>query len=278
MKISVVIPSYNDKSDLERCLESLGDQSVSEMEIIVVDDGSADGTVEMLERLSASVPGISFYKQSHKGAGSARNLGAKKAGGDVLVFVDSDMVFDRDFLAKLVLPIRGGVKGTFSKEEFVSNWENIWARCWNINEGWQDKRRHPRNYPDTQPVFRAILKSEFDKVGGYTPGGYDDDWSLSAKLGYMSVNAPGAVFYHRNPSTLGEIFRHANWVSKRKYKYGYFGLLVAIIRVFLPVSIIVGILKSINFGVPQFIVFKVVYDLGIFFGLIEFLITGRGAK
>ena len=81
------------------------------------------------------------------------------------------MTFDKDFLKNLARPIEeGSVKGTFSKDEYVSNWENIWARCWSINEGWELKRRHPKNYPNHQPVFRAVLKSEFDRVGGFTPG------------------------------------------------------------------------------------------------------------
>lgn len=279
MKISVIIPTYNEKDVLEKCIESLGFESHPEFEIIVVDDGSTDGTFQILKNLKSSLHGFKFVKQNHKGTGAARNLGAKFTNGKILVFVDADMTFDKYFLAKLVGPIeRGKVKGTFSKEEFVSNWGNVWAKCWSTNEGWETKRRHPKHYPDSQPVFRAILKSEFDRVGGFTPGGYDDDWSLYKKLGYEAVNAEEAIFYHKNPSTLVEVFNHAKWVGKRNYKLGSLGYLVALVRASLPVSLVIGAIYSIRYSLPPFVVFKIFYDFGIFVGIIGMLLTGRRSK
>ena len=122
------------------------------------------------------------------------------------------------------------------------------------------------------------MKSEFDRVGGFTPGGYDDDWSLYKKLGYEAVNAPGAIFYHKNPSSFGEIFKHAKWVSKRKYKLGAVGYAVAIIRVLLPFSIIFGLYKGIRNNDLRFMIFKIVYDFGIFVGILEKLLYGKDYK
>lgn len=279
MKISIIIPTYNEITVLEKCIESLGFQIESDFEIIVVDDGSTDKTTEVLQNLQLTIKNFQFFEQKHEGAGAARNLGAKYAKGKILVFVDADMTFEKSFLSKLVEPIeKDRAKGTFSKEENVSNWENVWARCWNINEGWEIKRRHPKNYRDHQPVFRAILKDEFDRVGGFTPGGYDDDWSLSKKLGYEAINSPGAIFYHKNPYSLSEIFNHSKWVGKRKYKLGNFGYVIALIRVSIPVSLIVGIYKSLTNGSFHFLIFKLVYDFGIFIGIIEFLVSGKSFK
>jgi len=277
--ISVIIPTYNEEKVLSDCIESLGFQTLTDFEIIVVDDGSTDNTWQLLSEIRNSKFEIRKLRAKHVGAGAARNLGAGHANGEILVFVDADMTFDKNFLEKLTEPIRKSLaKGTFSKEEIVSNWDNPWSRCWNINEGWEEKRRHPKNFPDHQPVFRAILKSEFDKVGGFTPGGYDDDWSLSRKLGYEAVMAPGAVFYHKNPSSPGEIFNHAKWVGKRKYKFGIFGSFAGLIRASLPVSLIVGIYKSLLTLNLKFMIFKLVYDFGIFVGILEYIITKRGSK
>lgn len=279
MRVSVIIPSFNEKEVLEECIESLGEQSYSNFEIIVIDDGSTDGTLEILENLSKTLPNFKYAHQPHRGAGSARNLGAKTAKGEILVFVDADMTFDKNFLESLIHPIVvRDSKGTFSKEEVVENWGNIWAKCWSINEGWQEKRRHPSNYPNHQPVFRAILKSEFDRVGGFTPGGYDDDWSLSKKLRYEATNAPGAIFYHKNPSTLAETFNHAKWVGKRRYKLGAFGETIGLLRASLPISVIIGLYKSLVKANPSFIIFKIVYDFGIFVGIFEHILSGKQAK
>lgn len=279
MKVSVIIPTYNEKRVLEGCIESLGAQTLEDFEIIVVDDGSTDGTLGILKNLKKTLSYFKFAKQSHKGAGAARNMGVNLSKGEIFVFVDADMTFDKDFLKNLVAPIaKGETKGTFSKEEYVANWDSVWARCWNIQEGWEEKRRHPKNYPDHQPVFRAILKSEFERVGGFTPGGYNDDWSLYQKLGYEAVNAPGAVFYHKNPSNLGEIFAHAKWVGKRKYKFGLLGSAFVLLRSSLPVSTVAGIYKSVLSFSFSFLIFKIIYDFGIFVGILEFLFTGRGSK
>ncbi len=278
-KLSIIIPTYNEEKDLVKCLTSLDSQTYNDFEAIVVDDGSTDKTLEKLSNLALKNYEIKLLKQDHRGAGAARNFGAGKAVGEILVFVDADMTFDENFLKNLIAPIvQGKVKGTFSKDEFVSNWENLWARCWNINEGWEDKKRHPKNYPDTQPVFRAILKSEFEKVDGFTPGGYDDDWSLAKKLGYNAVVAPDSIFYHKNPSSLGEIFMHAKWVAKRKYKAGLLGYMVALLRSSIVTSLVVGIYKALAFLLLPFILFKIVYDFGVFVGIVNYLLTGRSSK
>jgi glycosyltransferase involved in cell wall biosynthesis len=279
MQLSVIIPTYNEKNVLPECLESLGNQTYTDFEIIVIDDRSNDTTEDVVRNLKSQISNLKFLVQSHKGAGVARNLGADSANGDILVFVDADMTFDKDFLINLVKPIENGdAKGTFSKEEYVSNWDNVWARCWNINEGWEAKHRHRPNYPDYQPVFRAVLKSEFVKVNGYTPGGYDDDWSLYGKLGYEATNAPGAIFYHKNPSGLAEVFRQAKWAGKRKYKFGLFGYLGGLVRASFPTSLIIGIFKSLKNKLLLFTLFKIVYDFGVFVGILDYLISGKSSK
>ena len=273
MKLSVIIPVYNEEDVIIDCLKSLSNQIYKDFEIIVVDDGSTDNSKFKSQNLK-------ILTQNHKGPGAARNLGAKHAKGDILVFVDADMTFDSKFLQELIEPILyAKAKGTFSKNEYVSNWRNRWARCWNINEGWESGRRHPKGYPDKQKVFRAILKSEFDKVGGFDPSrGYTDDWTLSERLGYEAEIASGAKFFHKNPEKLAEVFKHAHWVGKRRYKLGFLGYILALFRSSLPVSLVVGILKGLLNHMPDFIIFKVIYDFGIFSGILDYILTGRPMK
>lgn len=214
--VSVIIPVYNQKAALQQCLASLNTQTYTNFEIIVVDDGSDEEIKTNLKNIN-----LNILRQSHLGPGIARNLGAKKAKGQILAFADADMTFKHDYLDNLIKPIISKEsKGTFTKEEFVSNFDNPWARSWNLNMGIIDKRRIPENYHETSPVFRAILKSEFDKVGGFENIGYTDDWTLSRKLGYKADLAKGAICYHHNPGNAVEVFEQARWIGKNEFISG----------------------------------------------------------
>lgn len=262
--VSIVIPTYNEQRDIAKCLSSLFLQNYKSIEIIVVDDGSTDDTRSKIYDLGFKE--IKVFEQKHLGPAIARNLGASKAKGEILVFVDADMTFDKNFIEKLIEPIiEGKTIGTFSKEEYVSNGDNIWSRCWNINKNLPENKMHPDNYPDTQDVFRAILKSKFEEVGGFDSVGYNDDWTLSQKLGVQALNAPEAIFYHRNPDNLVEIWKHALWIGQRKYKSRF----LALIRVSFPMSLIVAIFKSIRYANSHFLIFKIVYDMAIFSAIIS---------
>ena len=269
MKISIIIPFYKNTKYLKKCLDSLSKQTRKDLEIILVNDGSqlAAGNWQLA---SGS---FKIFKQTHQGPAIARNLGASKARGSILIFVDADMTFDKDFIKDLAGPIeRNKTKGTFSKQEYVANWKNIWAKCWNYNSGLKDKRKIPLDYPDIAPVFRAILKKEFNRVKGFEPTGYADDWTLAKKLGYKAQAVERAAYYHYNPQNLCEVFYQAKWRSKRVYKLGVIGELWALFKSLLPFSILIGLYKSIKFKQPCFILFKIVFDFGTLIGLSEKLI------
>lgn len=273
-KVSVIIPSFNEEKNIEDCLKTILDQTYPNFEVILVDDGSSDKTVDIIQNYP-----VKLLKQSHQGPAKARNLGAKEAQGEILVFMDSDMTFEKNFLNDLVKPIiEGQYKGTFSKEEYISNWENIWARCWNYNQDWPKQRMIPEDYPDEGLDFRAILKLEFEKVSGFDDLGYTDTWSLARKLGYKPHSVKGAKYYHANPDNLMEVLRQSKWSAKRKYKYGFLGIFIALLRTFLPVSLSSSIYKSLKYKEPRFIFFKLVYDLGAFWGILEMVFFGKLTK
>ena len=208
--VSVVIPAYNEARVIARCLGSLLDQTHRPREIIVVDDGSTDGTRE----IARGFGGVTLLEQSHEGSGAARNRGADAATGDVLCFLDADMRFARDFLARLVTPIaQGEAIGTFHATEYVANPQERWARLWNLNQRLPITRKLPDDYPDRQAVFRAVCRDAFLRAGGFVAGGYDDDLSLAARLGTLAVAAPGAVCYHTNPTRPREVYGQARWIG-----------------------------------------------------------------
>ncbi|OGV94582.1 hypothetical protein A3A66_00990 [Microgenomates group bacterium RIFCSPLOWO2_01_FULL_46_13] len=275
MKISVIVPVHNEERFISACLTSLKQQSLS-VEIIVVDDGSKDRSVKRIKKIR----GIHLFSQSHLGAALARNRGAKHARGDILVFVDADMTFDKNFIKALVKPIvEGRTKGTFTKEERVANWSSVWARCFNFETvGNRDQRRVTGRQGDEANVFRAVLKTEFDRVGGFEATGYTDDWTLAKKLGYLAKAAPNAICYHTNPDSLAAVFRQARWIGKRRYRFGEVGRIIALGRASLPTSLFLGVVKAFTFRTPGFMVFKLVYDLGVVFGILSFWLTKSHAR
>ena len=103
MFISVVIPTYNRRSILEKCLQALEHQDpsgeIETYEVVVVDDGSSDGTPDWLRQNAARFPHVRLVEQQHGGPAEGRNRGVDHAKGDVIVFIDSDLVVTSSFLA-----------------------------------------------------------------------------------------------------------------------------------------------------------------------------------
>ncbi len=276
MKISVIIPVYNEEKTIKKCLDSLFEQTYLDFEVIVVDDGSTDGTAKVVSEINK--PNLQIIKQDHKGPAMARNLGVSQAKGEILVFVDADMTFDKRFLLELCEPIfKGRAMGTASHEEYVGNWQNTWARMWNYNQGISKDRMHKKNRKKDK-VFRAILTSEFKQVGGYDEGGYTDDYTLSRKLGYKAMVVKGARHYHDNPSSPKEVFSQARWAAKREYKFGSIGAWLVLIRYSPPFTKLLGLWGIFKYREPKYFIFKLIYNTAATIGVLEYNISRKGAK
>lgn len=89
-KVSVIIPVYNGEKYIRHAIQSVIDQTYPNLEILVVDDGSIDGTKDVVTN---SFPSILYLRQENKGAAAARNLGIKKSTGEYIAFLDSDDVW-----------------------------------------------------------------------------------------------------------------------------------------------------------------------------------------
>ena len=272
-QVSVILPVYNEARWICICLRSLQQQTGCTFEIIVVDDGSTDATPALLRQFAAYDSRIRVLHQNHRGPGAARNLAAAAARGTILAFCDGDMAFAPTYLAALIAPIlRGEAIGTFSKQEFVANWGNLWARCWNLNEGIASDRRHPDDWPDQHEVFRAVRRDRFIAAQGFTARGAGDDGTLASKLGALAEAAPGAICYHYNPASLGEAFRSARWYGRGRRVPATWRSIVLHTP---PVSLKRSLKRALRHRMPAFVLLKLVVDAGILTGLIEKRLTAR---
>ncbi len=103
MKLSIIIPAYNAEAYLPQCLDSILAQERQGCEVIVVDDGSTDGTAALLERY----PDVKVIHQENHGMSTARNRGLDEARGEYILFVDSDDLLTDGALATLVVEFSG---------------------------------------------------------------------------------------------------------------------------------------------------------------------------
>jgi len=100
-KVSVIVPVYNTQQYLDKCLTSLVDQTLDDIEIIVVNDGSPDDSEIIIKKYCKKYKNIKYYKKENGGLSSARNFGVEKATGVYIGFVDSDDYVELDMYEKL---------------------------------------------------------------------------------------------------------------------------------------------------------------------------------
>ena len=273
--VSVIIAAYNEERFIMHWLSSIFDQTLRPQEIIVVDDGSSDRTWEILQNISKINTAIKIYHKSHLEQATARNFWFTKSNGAILVFPDADYYFDRKFIECLVKPIiNGKAVATFTNEEYIANPDNVWSKCWNINAYLPIGCRLPVNSPKRANNFRAILRSEFERAGGFSETGYSNDITVLNKLckkdAGLAVN--GAVCFHYNPHTLAKVYSAAY----RKGRKGGVPLSIRNFFIFLPFnSLRKGFLVALKEHMFQYLIFKLVFDFGIVTGISVRLILAK---
>lgn len=100
--ISVIVPIYNVEPYLDKCLRSLKDQSYGNLEVLLVNDGSTDGSLRVCESHAALDNRLKVFSKANGGLGSARNYGLERVSGDAVCFVDSDDFVEQDYIAEFV--------------------------------------------------------------------------------------------------------------------------------------------------------------------------------
>lgn len=166
--VSVIIPFYNAKSSIAECINSVRRQSLRDIEIICVDDGSTDGGDKIVMNISAADKRIKMVSQTNQGAAAARNLALKEARGEYIAFADADDTYpDDECLATLYDAAADQdanvVMGSFSEYDvdrqiLVTEWPEGHFRNYKIyKDGWI-------NYCDWQMDFgfhRGLYRRKF---------------------------------------------------------------------------------------------------------------------
>ena len=215
---SIVIPARDAEGLIGRCLAALERQSVprARYEVIVVDDGSADGTAEV----ARSFPGVRVLHQTGRGPAAARTRGARAGRGEIVVFTDADCEPTRGWLAALLAPFEDptvvGTKGTY-----LTRQRALTARFTQLEyEDKYDRMRRFESIDFIDTYAAAFRRTAFLEAGGYdesfpVPSAEDVDLSYRlAAAGHRMLFAPAAAVYHRHPERPGVYLR-------RKYRYAH---------------------------------------------------------
>ena len=179
--ISVIIPVYNGSKYLNQCLDALIASSYHAYEIIVVDDASTDDSAEISRKKGALV----FQLPRQSGPAAARNHGAQKAQGDILFFVDSDVVVQQETIARVAAdfmknPDIAALFGSYDDEpaekNFCSQYKNLYHHF-----------VHQQSSNEAVTFWAgcgAIRRDVFDKVGGFDQNKYSKPCIEDIELGY----------------------------------------------------------------------------------------------
>lgn len=205
--IAVIIPVFNRARAIREALDSVAAQTLSPAMVVVVDDGSTDGSAAVAEcwaREANTAFPVRVVRQNNAGVSVARNRGAAEAGHcPRLAFLDSDDLFDPDFLASAC----GAFDGAPDAVAVVADWWDIDTR--NNTRGFADVRHVTFNttqcyFNDIQPLARmagsVILAEAFHRIGGFDPRfrkGQDKLFMLRLSMMGRFVHAPGAAYLYR---------------------------------------------------------------------------------
>lgn len=234
IKVSVVVAVYNGKEYLEKCVTSICAQTWSDLEIILVDDGSEDGTGELCDILAGRDRRILVIHQRNQGVSAARNAGIEKAKGTYIAFVDSDDYLEREYVEKLVeqsgegcLPIVGyyidiQMPGRTRQRAVTAGKESI--QC-------LDKKQAVTVYGKGlfSAVWNKLYKTDLLKSGVFFDSGYSLGEDFLFNLNYLKkyqceyriINQPLYHYMKRGLESLDARY-HADFFNIQKKLFDTF--------------------------------------------------------
>jgi cellulose synthase/poly-beta-1,6-N-acetylglucosamine synthase-like glycosyltransferase/peptidoglycan/xylan/chitin deacetylase (PgdA/CDA1 family) len=218
--VSIVVPAYEEAVGIARAVRSLAGVDYPRHEVIVVDDGSTDGTGDVVEALG--LDGVRVLRQPNQGKAAALNAGVAAAAHELIVTVDADTVFEPDTLRRLVQPFRDDEVGAVSGNTKVANRRGIIGRWQHIEYviGFNiDRRMYEvlRCMPTVPGAIGAFRRRALVDAGGFSGATLAEDTDVTlaiGRAGWHVVYAEDARAWTEAPTTLGGLWR-------QRYRWAY---------------------------------------------------------
>jgi cellulose synthase/poly-beta-1,6-N-acetylglucosamine synthase-like glycosyltransferase/peptidoglycan/xylan/chitin deacetylase (PgdA/CDA1 family) len=219
--VSVIVPAYNEAANIAATVRSLVASDYPRLEVIVVDDGSTDGTAEIVAEIG--LPSVYVVRQENAGKPAALNNGVRHARGDLLVLVDGDTVFEPDAIGRLVQPLRdprvGAVAGNTkvaNRRGFLGRWQHLeYVIGFNLDRRMFDVGQCIATVPGAIGAFRRTALRD---VGGVSAQTLAEDTDLTMAIlraGWQVVYAPDAIAWTEAPASLRQL-----WRQRYRWCYG----------------------------------------------------------
>jgi glycosyltransferase involved in cell wall biosynthesis len=279
---SVVIPMYNAEKTIEETLLALNKQNNKSFEVIIIDDGSKDSSLSIVRKYKTNFR-LKIISQKNAGPAKARNMGARKASTDIIIFIDSDCVPKINFVEEILKPFRDkeivGVQGDYE----TKNKNKIIARYVGYEIAYRHEKMKKVDRIDHIATYAcAYRKKDFGK-------GFSEDFKKAnmedtelsyriAKNGGKLVFSDRAIVKHPHPSSLGKFLEqqakrgfwralghkdHKDKLVKDSYMgssmmiQGLLSLAFMCSILFLPLLSLFGILNALMFVVLLFLILYV---------------------
>lgn len=219
--VSILVPAYNEAVGIERAVRSLAGSEYPELEVIVVDDGSDDGTGDLVESLG--LERVRVVRQANGGKPAALNRGLAEAAHDILVTVDGDTLFERDTVRHLVAPFLDPAVGAVAGNTKVGNrsgmlgrWQHIeYVMGFNLDRRLYDVLQCMPTVPGAIGGFRRRALID---IGGVSSATLAEDTDITigiGRAGWSVVYAEDARAWTEAPATLGVL-----WRQRYRWSYG----------------------------------------------------------
>lgn len=219
--VSIVVPAYNERVGIEAAVRSLAAADYPDFEIIVVDDGSTDGTAELVD--SFGIASVRVIRQNNAGKATALNTGIAAARYDILVLVDGDTVFETDTMRNLVQPLHGPQVGAVSGNTKVGNrhgllgrWQHLeYVVGFNLDRRMYDLFGCITTVPGAIGAFRRDVLT---RVGGVSTDTLAEDSDLTMAInraGFHVVYEERARAWTEAPASLADL-----WRQRYRWCYG----------------------------------------------------------
>jgi cellulose synthase/poly-beta-1,6-N-acetylglucosamine synthase-like glycosyltransferase/peptidoglycan/xylan/chitin deacetylase (PgdA/CDA1 family) len=218
--VSVIVPAYNEEVGIAAAVRSLAGNDYPTLEIIVVDDGSTDGTAAVVEAIDD--PRVRLIVQANGGKPAALNTGIAAARHDVIVMVDGDTVFEPDSIRNLVVPLADPAVGAVAGNAKVGNRRGILGRWQHIEYtmGFNLDRRMYEALgcmPIVPGAIGAFRRQAVAQVGGVSHDTLAEDTDLT-----MAIHRAGwKVAYEARARAWTEVPASLRQLWRQRYRWAY---------------------------------------------------------